>query len=400
MFSWFGRDDRKTKTVLIADIGSSSVALSLAELNREGPPTLHVSERVDTAIDSSRGAEALLAAIQKALREAGNYYHSALARRLAATPEHARQRLSPSHAALFLRAPWCDVFLRNIRFSRSTPFRVTPALLERMLSDYVRREHPDEKGETVVERSAVGIRLNGYAVTDLPHAAEVLSAELTALSVTMPTPVLKTLRQEVSSFAGGVHTSAHAASIAASFALGSMVPEEGDYLLCDVGGETTELMLVLEHIPTARATFRLGSAIFERTLKTHAGMQSAEVSSAMRLAANRDSSMRERLGDTLGAAQKEYGTAFAAAFRQLAAASGSASVLYLLCNDASGPWLKDAITQSAPGPQTMDVRLIGPELFGPYAPHSPAGSPDPALALFAMFADARFDEHRTFNFKL
>lgn len=72
MFSLFGENQRSTKTVLIADIGSGSVGLALTELNREGPPQMLLSERVPVAALKSRDAAALFGERPKAMRDAGN----------------------------------------------------------------------------------------------------------------------------------------------------------------------------------------------------------------------------------------------------------------------------------------------------------------------------------------
>lgn len=399
MFSLFGGNVRKTKTVLIADIGSGSVGLALVELNRQGPPALLLTERVPVAPLKTRDAAELLMGMEKSLRDAGNRYRGDLTRLLTTTPEKGRSRLHPTQVAAFLRAPWCNVLLRNIRFARTAPFRVTPSLLEKMLSDYVRRERPDERGETVVERSAVGIRLNGYAVTDMPRSSEVVSAELTALSVTAPAIFLKNLRDDMDAVSGGMPVTAHSAGIAASFAAGSLVPDAPDYILCEVGGETTELVLVLEHIPSAQATFGLGSNIFSRTLEAHAGLKGAEIPSAMRLAKEKRSPVRERLSNTLGAAQKEYGKSFAGAFRELTAAGGSVPMVYILSEEPMGHWIEQAIVGSNAGAPAPQTRIVDAAMLGSYVSHAAEG-PDMALALFALFADARFDEKRSFNFKL
>ena len=402
MFSFFGNKDRKTKTVLLADIGSGSVGLALVELNRDGAPAVLLSERVPVAPLKTRDAAELHAGMQKALRDAANRYQGDLTRLLTATPEKGRGRLRPSQAAAFLRAPWCDVVLRNIRFARTEPFRVTPALLERMLSDYVRRERPDEKEEAVVERSAVGIRLNGYPVTDLPRSSEVTSAELTALSVTAPSALLKNLRADMDALSGSVPLTAHSAGIAASFAAGSLNPTSPDYILCEVGGETTELLLVLEHIPAARAVFGSGVNLFSRTVRSHTGMTEWESASAMRLAKEKRSPVREKLHATLSSAQKEYAKNFEGAVRELAAAERNVPLVYVLCEEAMGHWIEQAIAESSAS--EPEVRVLTPDMLAPFVsrPVAPGGAPaqDVALSLYALFADARFDEHHTFNFKL
>ena len=267
-----------------------------------------------------------------------------------------------------------------------------------MLSDYVRRERPDEKDEDVVERSAVGIRLNGYAIGEMPRLSAATSVELTALSVTAPSAFLKALRADMDELTGGIPMSAHSASIAASFAAGSLLPTMPDYVLCDIGGETTELLLVLEHIPAARATFALGSNLFPRTLQAHAGLGAAEISSAMRLAKEKKSPMREKLGGTFVSAEREYGKAFSQALRQLSQAGGNAPVIYLLCEEGLQHWLSRAVEGSGLVPPP-EIRAVDAEMFGAYLLRTPSAE-DVPLSLYALFADARFDERRAFNFKL
>lgn len=405
MFSLFGEKDRKKKTVLIADVGSGSLGCAVVELNREGPPAILLSERSAVPASQTRDAASLMQAMQKAFREASNRLQGSMARALASVSEKDRSLLHPTHAAVFLRAPWCDVYLRNIRFAREKPFRATPAVLERMLSDYVRRERPDEKEEEVVERSAVGIRLNGYPVADLPRSAMVVSAELTALSVTAPRIFLKQVREDVSAICGKIPVSIHSAGIAASFAAGSLFPKEPDYLLCEIGSESTELLLVQEHIPAARATFGMGTNLLNRTLESHAGLKGGEGSSALRLAKEKRSPVRAKLASTLSATQKEYAAAFGKAVRELAAAGGSALQVYVLCEEPAGHWMEQAVVvASAGGPAFQAgaaVRLLNADLLQSYVSRgAPLGAPDVPLSLFALYADARFDESRAFNFKL
>ncbi len=405
MFSLFGAKDRKTKTVFIADVGSGSIGCAVAELNREGPPKILLSERSAVPVLQSLDAASLMRGMQKAFGEVSNRLQGSMARALASVPEKDRPRLHPTHAAVFLRAPWCDVLLRNIRFARERPFRATPAVLERMLSDYVRRERPDEKEEEVVERSAVGIRLNGYAVPDMPRSAMVGSIELTALSVTAPRVFLKQVREGIAATCGRVQVSIHSAGIAASFAMGSLLPQESDYILCEVGGESTELLLVLEHIPVARATFSTGANLFTRTLEAHAGMKGGEGASALRLAKEKRSPMRAKLGSTLSVVQKEYAKAFGGAVRELVAAAGSAHAVYLLCEEPAGHFVEQAVEQAASSgpafPAGASVRLIGPDILGSFiARGTSLGAPDLPLSLCTLFAAARFDESRAFNFKL
>ena len=410
MFSLFRRTTSATKTVALIDISSGSVACSIVRLNREGPPEILIAERAAVAANPSRGATGLMQTMQKSFLECAERLHASMAGVLASIPDEVlRQTLHPSHAAVFLRAPWSEVYLRNVRFARKEPFPVTPATRERMLVEYVRREKPDEKEDEIVERSAVGVRLNGYAVADIPPGTEVENVELTVVSPTAPKIFLGAVRDVLRARFGSVPVTFHSAGIASSFALASIMPEEPDYLLCETAGDMTEILLVLEHIPSGRATMPVGDNLFSRTLESHAGMSPAETSSILRIAAEETSSARHKLGKTLGAAQKQFAEEFIKSVRGFGEALSGVRSIRLLAEEPAAHWLRGALADNpslkALFPQGFSVAPVDRALLNlhlgksPLAVHNEA-SGDLSLGLLSLYTDARFDEHRAFNFTL
>lgn len=401
MFSLFGgKKEERTKTILVLDIGSGSVGCALVELTRDGAPTVILTSRAESNADF-QSVSTLLAGLDKAFSTAAERLRTASIGLQSRMPAEAH-RYRPTHAAVFLRAPWTEVTLQNLRFARPNPFKVNPQMFERMLAEYLRKDSTPED-EEVIERTALGIRLNGYAVPDVPQDATVLSAELTALAATAPRIFLEQIRKAVSRYFGVLPVTFHVSSIASAHALLALQQEESAFLLVEVGADTTEFLLVLDRTPAGRSTIPLGTARLFRTIMTHAGMGQEEARSAIRIAKEPQSPMRKNLAGTLDAAQKEYLEQVRKAISGLALTTGSAGKAYLLCDEPAGHWLFTAIQGDFARtlvPGGMELTLIGPSLFGDRVKTLQPGVADPFIAALSLFADARFDEHRTFNFRL
>lgn len=395
-----GEKDGATKTIAIVDIGSGSVGAALARLDRHGPPAILAQKRVEIPVLQTRESQKLADMTFKAASEA--------MRHIAAAGK-------PEHIAVFLPAPWSSLYLRTVRLARPKEFRVNPGVVEKMVGECVVREHPDAIGDTVIERSAVGIKLNGYAVDNLPKDALVLSAELTVISVTAPQAFFGALKDEAGKIFHRTPLSFHSTSIAAAYAVSVIAPDTADYLLCNSEGEIAECLLVQDHAPAGSATAPAGCNAILRTLSTHADMARAEASSALALARNDTSPMSKKLMGTLSAAQKECAEGFRAAAKELlASSSGTPRVVYILGNGSEGQWFADAVAGASsmkslfPGGAAVRTLLPGDlEKCLSKTPAIAAGqgaarpeAPDLFLALEAVFADARFDRNLAFNFKL
>jgi len=411
--SLFGKKkEGSTKTIVIVDIGSGSVGCALAQLDRSGPPALLAQVRVDVALDAARSGEKIADAALKSAKEA---MAPIAAKARANAAALALSKDSPKdvridHVAVFLPAPWSSLFLRNIRLARDIPIQIDPELVERMVDDYVKRERPDTDREEVIERSAVGIRLNGYSVADVPKQAVASVIELSIVSATAPKEMLAELRaliQEV--FGHHVPITFHATSVAAAYALSVVMPNTPDYIFCNSEGEVTELLLTLEHVPSGVATATVGCNTILRTLSAHADMARVEASSALTLAKNERSPMNQKLSKTLTTAGKECSEGFRTAAAELVKTAAAARTIYIAGNGPSATWYADAVAR-APFlktlfPSGVSVEAVTYSTLSKFVKNtettSTAGAKtnDAFLALEAIYADARFDERRGLNFK-
>ena len=409
MFSLLGKGKRGVKkNIVIIDVGSGSVGAALVTLNKEGAPALLGQTRIETPLATSRSSKKIADLVRTAAKEAIGQIEAVKRDFLATFPNEI-----VSQVAIFLPAPWCTLFLRNIRVSRITPVRVTPAFIERMVADYVRTERPDEKNEEVIERSAVGIRLNGYAVEDIPKDSMASTIELAVVSATAHKEFVSRLRDMVyAAFGHSVRVTFHSTSIAAAYALSAVHPERPDYVLCNSEGELTELVFAFEHIPSGVATSTAGCNALLRTVSVHANMGRKEASSALILAHHARSPMAGKLAKTLRAATKECTEGFHTAAKALVPKLGAPSVIYILGNGPEAVWYADSVA-AAPFIRSLfsariPIEALGYAAIAQYVTIPPgstslgstAKNGDVFLALEALFADARFDEGRTLHFRV
>ena len=409
MFSLFGKNEAGSKkTIVIVDVGSGSAGAALVTLNREGAPALLGQTRIETPLAGARNAVKIADRVYAAAKEAVGQIEAVKSDFVATFPSE-----NVSHIAVFLPAPWCTLFLRNIRVSRTTPVRVTPAVIERMVSDYVRTERPDDANEEVIERSAVGVRLNGYAVEELPKDATALTIELAVISATAHKEFVSRLRDMVrGAFGHHVPVTFHSTSLAAAYALSVIHPEKPDYVLCNSEGELTELLFAFEHTPSGVATSTAGCNALLRTVSVHANMGRKETSSALTLARNSRSPMSEKLSKTLRAATKECAEGFYTAAKTLVPKLGSPNTIYILGNGPEVAWYADSVAEapflkslfSARTPvETVRYAALANYITIPPGSASlgtTAKEGDVFLALESLFADARFDEHHALHFNI
>ncbi len=407
MFSFFKKKDGPTEMIAVVDIGSASAASALVELDRRGTPTVWQADRIVLPIEQMRDIETLKRRLASTVSQALTNTAEAALNHMT-KGRHGRQDVQGgaiAHVAVFLPSPWSTLLLRNVRLARAAPVSVTPALIERMVADYVKRERPDKKTEAIIERSVVGLQLNGYSVIDIPQNTQAETIEMTVISATVDRDMLTALRDTIHKAIGHYTTiSFHATSVAASYALSVIKPDTPDYILANAEGEVTELMLVTEHTPSAVTTATTGCATMERALVAN-GIPSAEVPSALTLAQNDASPMAQKIGSIKTTAGDACSAALAATASDLLKPPQSAPcTMYLLQDSEDAGWLKDALSRNtsflALFPQGVEFTPLNTQLLLPHLTARGQGELDPYLALEAIYTDARFDQRRAFNFKL
>lgn len=313
-------------------------------------------------------------------------------------------RLNPqkvTHLLFLLSSPWVRVSsIRTLRFMRARPFMVTEELIERMFADEVKLQAREgaEEGFSPIERTIVGLRLNGYPV-NTPPSAPVTVAEVTFFSASASDEVLESLHNSAEEVFPHLERSFHSIPLAAYHGMAAVSPSLLSYLFVNVTGEVTELLHVEDGAPVAFGTFPAGRNLLVRTLQSNT-IPEHEALSAIRLSQKESSSFRSSLSETFVHTEREWRQSFREALSALVPTGAFPQTILLVADLQVEDWFAEVIrkeeflTVSRGAPPA--VRTLPPSELGAHLRfHS--GVPDTLVFLTALFADARFDQRKTLD---
>lgn len=385
----FSGTKNKTKTILLVDVGSGSVAAGLGRLNSKGKPILLYSKREELPLGLTRSGEELQ---NNVLKSAAAVIEDV--RRVAAlwSEGTAIQPQKIEHVAFFLAAPWSAVSLKSVHFSRTKPFKMNASVLERMLVE--ENKVSSDVSSTMpleIEKTAVSLRLNEYRAESLSDSF-VTSVDVTLATTNSFSSLHDALVKLAQSFPHST-TTFHSFGLPASHALQVLKPDISDALLLDIGAEVTEVLQMKHGALVGRATAPVGSNLYLRTLKTHADMGAAEADSALKLAKEEGTRLSQELTGPLVDAGKAWLTGLSEALVPLSE-NGLPIQMYILSDARVLSWIQSTIeTVGMPEVYKGVIPKVIPlseDVFGVGVDVKP-GASDIFLMAELLFADSRFD---------
>ncbi len=179
------------------------------------------------------------------------------------------------------------------------------------------REIEKVLGETLAHTSLVAARMRGHEhLSHMGRVSEALVffappwAALTSgkrgFEWNFDPALVSSTKKTVESFFGSIPVSLHAFGAAATDTTNTLFEQQGDFLLCSMTGEMTELMLVQNGALAGRGTVPLGTNTLVRTLQSHSNLSPQEARSVLRLA-NNDHMPEGFSGEPLRAAAAHVG---------------------------------------------------------------------------------------------
>ena len=394
MFSWLFSKPKEMKVIGLIDVTSGSIGGALGVLHKSGQPEILFQIRqelpmrmhrssADMAKDTFIAAKAVMDALRKAAalnNEGGKI-----------TPKKIE------HVAVFLSAPWSSTSLRQLRFSRERPFVMSSAVLRRMLTDEAQTLASHEPGVTrLIEKIALGIRLNGYNVESISSAA-IMQADVTLAASVAPRAFIDDFAAEIGDLPHGTKLTFHSNMLPTAHALATLNPTITDALIIDAGAEVTEIVLIKNGIPSARGTAPVGTNILFRTSLSHAKMGKKETQTAMRLAFQEGTRLSESHKSLFTDAAGDWAKAVSEVIRTVTEGSGVPQTIDLFADSRAQQWLASALEGTAlafkgAGKSVLNIRNADSQGLGTKVKNT-AGTLDTSLALKLLYADARFDEN-------
>ncbi len=271
----FSREKKDTERVLILDIDSSFIGASVLESSEAGTRDVF---SVREPIDMEEGdPERFLAATLRSLKAAlGEVF--------------ALHMPAPDKIFCLLSSPWYVSEIRKIKMAKNVPFVFTAKLADELLrkeaelleSRYM-AEYGNRSGEGMepIELKTMRTLLNGYAAAS-PLGKKAKELEVSVYISAAPSDILEKMRSAVN---GYFHNPSlkFMSSCFASFSATRDLFSENDYLLVEIGGETTDLSMVKKGELSGFLSFPIGSGFLSRHLARNFGSSRIEAASLVSL---------------------------------------------------------------------------------------------------------------------
>ena len=337
---------------VIFDIGNASIGGSLVLLSRHNHPKVVYTVRKEMNMQTSANItrmvsylEATLNAVVDDIRKNG-IVHLTFTR---------RGMLTPKTAFCFFSAPWYAAHIRRSAFVSKESITVSSRTLEELLekevvlaeesqADAYLRAGARENDVTLLEKEIVHIALNGYPQEN-PFGKKAKDIEALFYISVVPSKISQLVEMVVRRSFDVKNI--HFGSFALVFWNGvrDMWPKEKDYLLLDVSGELTELVLVHGGVLTETATFPKGRNFFVRTIMEHLSTSAHEASSLLNLyiEGKAGPGAGEQIGQALRSAEKEWGEDMKGLLSGLSDGLFLPWSLFLTADDPFARWLGDVL---------------------------------------------------------
>ncbi len=199
------------------------------------------------------------------------------------------------------------------------------------------------------------------------------------------------IQTAVNDMFGAIPTAFHPFGTAASYATDALFQKQKEFLLCRVGGEVTELLLVAGGDLHGQGTVPFGHHTVLRTLQHHAGLSAQEARSALRLGTVSLSNPPHTIAEPLNAAASHAVREFSEAAHDVLGKSAVRGVL-IIAPAPLGEWFAHTLANPPSGgevlvdifPHSTTVRALHTHHLEPHiAAH--AAAPDLLLMLEALF---------------
>jgi hypothetical protein len=275
--------------------------------------------------------------------------------------------------------------------------RVTLPLMHTRDADALAREVERATEEALLQVSTVATQLRRHDTVsyqgDISRAAVFLAAPWARMHLSGGTadfiePVRRSTHFTIRATLGEIPTSFHPLGTAAAHGSVLLFPDSGATIICIVGAEVSELILVSEYKVVGRATIPLGSHALLRTLISHSGMSPAEARSFVSL----PRSQHDELHEPLRIAGDDFALQIEDAARDLMGLATLSGVL-VVAHEPAAELIARALTRNQTlaeiFPDGGVVRAARSSHAMPFiAAH--AKNPDLHLMLEALFVDAKF----------
>ncbi|MBI2046449.1 MAG: hypothetical protein HYT28_03465 [Parcubacteria group bacterium] len=388
---------KKDATIALFDIGSASVGGALASIpltkikEKRLTPTIRWSRRKEIPFQSAVDIGNFPQQIFNALKEI-------IQMMSIASPEH------PSMLLCTFSSPWYTAQTRIARSVLPKPSIISPQIIEALADAETAafrtaRMPPDARKEasdylTPLEQKIMRIRLNGYA-TAKPYAKRAQDIDIAMYVSMSPRVFIDTVRELL---LGAFHRAIdheHSLAFISFSALRDIYPERDHFLMCDIGGEITEVSLIRDGYLVETVSFPKGRMTLLRDMVSSLGRPPEEVMSMLSLSLGglHKEGASSPLTNLIAEGRNAWLALFREALMQLGSRNALADEIEITAHPIMRRFIEPVFTDNAfdfgagAGARKLKPHFIDASFLRAHVSFAHAEQFDPFLALEALFAD-------------
>ena len=349
---------------VVLDVGNASIGGSLVLLSRHNHPKVVYTVRKEMNMQTSANITRMVSSLEATLNAVVDDIRKNGIAHLTFTN---RAMLAPKTAFCIFSAPWYAAHIRRSLFSSRELATVSPRMLTELLekevdvaeesqADAYLRAGTRDEGVFLVEKETLRVSLNGYPVQD-PFGRKAKDIEALFYISVVPSEIGQLVETVVRRSFDVRDIRFGSFALAFWNGVRDMWPKEKDYLLLDISGELTELVLVRNGVPSETATFPKGRNFFVRTIMEHLSTSSHEASSLLTLYIDGKAGpgVGEQIGEALFSAEKEWGEDLQGLLNALSDGLFLPGSLFLTADEPFGRWMGSVLKD----PASSIVRTLG-----------------------------------------
>lgn len=384
IFSFFKKRNG-AKTVLLVDIGSSSVGCALAKVSSDHSVHLVATTREGIPFQEELSSAKFLLAMEHALERA-----------LKGIQKKNRGGETPSSIFCTLSSPWFILKTRHIELAQEKEVVISQALVDDLLEedlvlmkDELKGSLPD-KDIAIIERRIIDLKLNGYEVKN-PYGKKTTHMGMVAMVGLSSKKVVHAIELRISRI---FHTSVlHFGTfpVALFSSLRDMYPAEKDFLFLDVTGEATDVSLVKDDLLIESASFPRGKNFFVREISAQLKTPHEAALTLFNMFFHNmlDTKKKVILDDVVGKGRTEWMRRFQKSTASLRKEGPLPQRVFVSVDTDVAPFFTELIKEAGKtGDNSVDfdVQCLDQEMLSQYITYESEIARDPFLIVEALLA--------------
>jgi len=400
----FGLKSKKkgvSETAIIFDIGSASVGAALVQLQDPGKPKILYSTRKDMNFVQDITSERLISGMRSSMESA------ALDLQKSGVAKHGGRNIKKIYCVF--SAPWYVSQTKTVHSSFNKDKTITDSHIDKIVKneeiefvDTASSEYANKKKEElhILEHNIVQMRLNGYEVTDA-HGKRAKSLDLSIFMSMIPDVAAQTAIKAVSKVFHTENLHMHSFGLASYSVLRSIFADTDDFILVDVSGEVTDVLLVKDDVLIESATFPFGKNKLARDLSKSIGTTPEEAISRVVLHGKGDVEGVVVLGKTqelVSGLKDKWNASLQMILKDFSRDYPIPQKLFFLADENVTPLFKHFIETGSVSnfisPEgTFTATPVENKLFNEYVEYGVDVKKDPFLSIEAVFFNSAHKPH-------